>query len=369
MENKLNIENLIAKLKGNNLTSEELSELLTLVRSKIPDNQVESFLSNELKHMSNMNDEVNSELLLAKIHSRLALTDQTLPGVHANRTIRARIFKIVQYAAVLALVFIFSWMAQNAFKKSTQPITNNINSYNEVSVSYGSKSRIVLPDGSVVNLNSGSKIRYPSHFENDRSVFIEGEVFFNVKKDAKHPFYVHTSDITIKVLGTVFNVKSYPEENTIETTLVSGSVQIFDNNEKQADKDKAKQIATLSPNQKALFLKNNREMTTVSNETKVHKTEMEPISPNMIILNKVKTEVTTAWKDNRLVFDNEKFELLLPKLERWYNIEIINDFPEINTSRFTGKFDLETIEQALKALQITTPFNYTMEKNKLTIYK
>jgi ferric-dicitrate binding protein FerR (iron transport regulator) len=314
-----------------------------------------------------MNEEVNSEQLLAKVHSRLSLTDKTSPGVYTNPTLKARIFKIVQYAAVLALAFILSWMAQNAFKKRTQ-ITNN--RYNEVSVSYGSKSRIVLPDGSVVNLNSGSKIRYPSHFENDRSVFIEGEVFFDVKKDAKHPFYVHTSDITIKVLGTVFNVKSYPEENTIETTLVSGSVQIFDNNgEKHSDKDRPKQIATLSPNQKALFLKNNHEMTTVSNETKVHKTEMEPISPHMLILNKVKTEVTTAWKDNRLVFDNEKFEQLLPKLERWYNIKIVNDFPDINTSRFTGKFDLETIEQALQALQITTPFNYTMEKNKLTIYK
>jgi len=368
MDNKLNIENLIAKLKGNNLTSEELRELLILVRSNTPDNPIESFLTNELKHISNMNEEVNSKQLLAKVHSRLAFTDKTSHGVHANRTLKTRIFKIVQYAAVLALVFIFSWMAQNAFRKRTQQFTNN--SYNEVSVSYGSKSRIVLPDGSVVNLNSGSKIKYPSHFENDRSVFIEGEVFFDVKKDAKHPFYVHTSDITIKVLGTVFNVKSYPEENTIETTLVSGSVQIFDNkDEKQADKDRLKQIATLSPNQKALFLKNNHEMTTVSNETKVHKTEMEPISPHMLILNKVKTDVTIAWKDNRLVFDNEKFEQLLPKLERWYNIKIVNDFPDINTSRFTGKFDLETIEQALQALQITTPFNYTMEKNKLTIYK
>jgi transmembrane sensor len=281
-----------------------------------------------------------------------------------------KVSKLMKYAAILVVAFILSWLAQHTFRAGAPEVKTV--SYNEVSVSYGSKSKIVLPDGTTVNLNSGSKIKYPSHFENDRSVYIEGEVFFDVKKDPKHPFYVHTSDITIKVLGTVFNVKSYPEEKIIETTLVSGSVQIFDNKEeKKPDKELTQQIAVLSPNQKAIFVKNNREMTTVSNETREQKTtaEMEPISPKMLILNKVKTEVTTSWKDNKLVFDNEKFEKLIPKLERWYNIQIMNDFPEINSTRFTGKFDLETIEQALKALQITTPFNYNMEKNKLTIYK
>lgn len=364
MEKKLNIDYLIAKLKSDKLTSEEFSELLKLIRSEIPEDQIDGFLENEWKNVSNINQEVNSEALLNKIHNRLQLTDKT------SHTIKTRVLKFMRYAAILVVAFILSWVAQNAFRKGS-PV-NNI-SYNEVSVSYGSKSRIVLPDGTMVSLNSGSKIKYPSHFENDRSVYIEGEVFFDVKKDAKHPFYVHTSDITIKVLGTVFNVKSYPEEKIIETTLVSGSVEIFDNKEgKKSDRDLSQQIAVLAPNQKAIFVKNNREMTTVSNETKEQKIDevvIEPISPQMLILDKVKTEITTSWKDNRLVFDNEKFERLLPKLERWYNLKIINDFPEINNTRFTGKFDLETIEQALRALQITTPFNYKMDKNKLTIYK
>jgi ferric-dicitrate binding protein FerR (iron transport regulator) len=373
MENKLNIDNLIAKLQSNNLTSEEFSELLKLIRSEMPENQMKDYLGDAWKKVSNMNQEVNSDDLLDKIHSKIQLTDNTSLGVaeNASQNTNTRILKVMRYAAILIIAFVLSWVAQNAFRKGT-PQINNI-SYNEVSVSYGSKSKIVLPDGTKVSLNSGSKIRYPSHFENDRSVFIEGEVFFDVKKDAKHPFYVNTSDITIKVLGTVFNVKSYPEEKIIETTLVSGSVQIFDNKEgKQSDRELNQQIAVLAPNQKAIFVKNNREMTMVSNETKEQKTaeaEIEPISAQMLILNKVKTEVTTSWKDNKLVFDNEKFERLLPKLERWYNLEIINDYPALNNTRFTGKFDLETIEQALKALQITTPFNFTMDKNKLKIFK
>jgi len=364
--NKLNIENLIAKLKKDNLTTEEVHELLELVRNQENENEIRAILENACKNVSNSNDEIDSKKLLDKIHGRLQLLDQ--PSTHIS--IKMKVLKMMKYAAILVVAFILSWLAQHTFR-SGAPDVKTV-SYNEVSVSYGSKSKIVLPDGTTVNLNSGSKIKYPSHFENDRSVYIEGEVFFDVKKDPKHPFYVHTSDITIKVLGTVFNVKSYPEEKIIETTLVSGSVQIFDNKEeKKSDKDLTQQIALLSPNQKAIFVKNNREMTTVSNETKEQKTtaEMEPISPQMLILNKVKTEVTTSWKDNKLVFDNEKFEKLIPKLERWYNIQIMNNFPEINSTRFTGKFDLETIEQALKALQITTPFNYTMEKNKLTIYK
>lgn len=95
---------------------------------------------------------------------------------------------------------------------------------------------------------------------------------------------------------------------------------------------------------------------------------LQTLSPLIKIEKGIKTELVTAWKDNQLVFSNEKFGTLVPKLERWFNIKIENNYPELNNSRLTGKFDQETLEQALDALRIITPFKYRVVKNKLTIY-
>ena len=91
----------------------------------------------------------------------------------------------------------------------------------------GSRSRSLLPDGTTVWLNAGSKLYYENDFNGTREVRLEGEAFFDVVKQTDRPFIVHTSGIDIKVLGTAFNVKSYPEDKTVETTLYRGLVQVF----------------------------------------------------------------------------------------------------------------------------------------------
>jgi hypothetical protein len=150
--------------------------------------------------------------------------------------------------------------------------------------------------------------------------------------------------------------------------LVSGSIEIFEQDNKKADK--LKKVALLRPNQKAVFFKNKDVGKNDRFEgTKSTKREITENLLSMNVESEVKTDLYTSWKDNRLVFNNEKFGSLIPKLERWFNIEIENKFPELSSSRLTGKFDLETIEQALNALKIITPFNYSIEKNKVLIYK
>lgn len=97
---------------------------------------------------------------------------------------------------------------------------------------------------------------------------------------------------------------------------------------------------------------------------------IEPLNAKAIkVEENVKTDLSTAWKDNEFVFDNERFEDLVKKVERWYDVEIELNYPGLNDARFSGKFDKETIEQAIKALTFVTPFQYTIEKNKILIYK
>jgi len=223
---------------------------------------------------------------------------------------------------------------------------------NEVSVLYGSKSKITLPDGSTVHLNSGSVLSYPAQFATDnRKVSIKGEAYFDVKKDPNHPFLVRTNGVTVRVLGTKFNVKSYPDEKTVETTLVTGKVELYANNQEINDKNR---LMVLAPNQQAVF--------------EVQKGKKDSII-SMVHNQNVNVNPIISWKDNRLMFRDEKFADLAQKLERWYNVDIqINDFKLQNTS-FSGVFVKETVEQSLNALKLATPFKYRMEKNQIIILR
>ncbi len=363
MNNKSKITQLLFKLKENSITPEELGELLHFLKN--PELQLDEYLKDAWESAQPYDGMASSEAMLEKIHSRL-YNGVKAPDLNIEKVnpYRVGIRSFLKYAAVFILALGMFWMGNSLFFRQ-KSIQHGVSRMNEISVEYGSKSRIVLPDGSVVNLNSGSLLKYSSDFENDRKVYIEGEAFFDVKKDPRHPFLVQTSGIAIRVLGTVFNVKSYPEEKTIETTLVSGSVQILVKS--GSSKNEFKTLTVLKPNQKAIFYKKSltAERESADQKTEVNKLERETIQ----VQGEIKTELYTAWKDNNLVFNNEQFGNLVPKLERWFNIKIENNFPELNDSRLTGKFDTETIEQALEALRIITPFHYSIEKNKIIIYK
>lgn len=367
MNNESTIELLLLKLKEDSISPKELKELILIFQNSSHNNELNQYLAKTWNNNAPaINDIQFSEDLLSKIHSKINTNISHDIKQPKNLVRSPKLWPILRYAAVFTTALGLSWWMNHLFTAKNN--SSESSRKNEVAVSYGSKSRIVLPDGSVVNLNSGSKIRYASNFEHNRTVIMEGEAYFEVKKDAAHPFYVQTSNLTIRVLGTVFNVKSYPEENTIETTLVSGSVQIFENGSKSASS--LKQIALLKPNQKAVFYKTkaNGEQPKRGNPDNAH-LETTQVPLHLKVESEIKTDLYTSWKDNKLVFNNEKFESIVPKLERWFNIEIENTYTELNSSRLTGKFDLETIEQALNALQIITPFKYSIEKNKIMIYR
>ena len=232
-------------------------------------------------------------------------------------------------------------------------------------VAKGQKSVVVLPDSTVVTLNSESELSYASDFgKTHREVTLIGEAYFKVTHDAKHPFVVNARALKIKVYGTEFNLKCYENDKIIETTLVKGSLSISQKNSKEV---------FLKPNQQYVYSLKPELATDIAVkeidkklETKVEMmAELKP--PEQRNVQAVDPFPFTAWKDKKLVFDDDSFSDMVIKLERWYDVKVIIESDKVKQYRYKGTFESETIDQALSALKFATPFNYTINKRTIII--
>lgn len=245
---------------------------------------------------------------------------------------------------------------------------NNINTNSQVSAYYefvvpdGQKSEVNLTDGTKVWINAGSILRLPNSFETkNRDVWLEGEAFFEVTKNAQKPFIVHTSDINIKVLGTSFNVRAYEDEDLIETTLIEGLVDL----QKTSDNGETdNETVTLKPNHKAVYFKSKD---AYISESLIKEIKQPLIVRKILISEPVNTEVVTSWKEGKLIFEDEKLIDIIPRLERYYGVTISIKGDKLNEVRYTGTIKKISIEQTIKALQITTPFDYQINENSIII--
>jgi transmembrane sensor len=235
------------------------------------------------------------------------------------------------------------------------------NTAGEIITKNGSKTKFLLPDGTSVWLNAGSRLNYDSTYGNAiREVSLNGEAFFDVVKNATKPFIIHAGKLNIKVLGTAFNVKSYEGEKTIETSLIRGSVEVTFN-------DLSSRKIILKANEKLVVsndtFKPRREQTHDSVR------QMEPVLTiaHLSHVGSDSTPVETAWIDNRLIFNDESFMDLAKKMERWYGVEIDFNNPKADSLHFTGNFSKETVEQALNALRFSAPFTYSIHNNQIHI--
>ena len=211
-------------------------------------------------------------------------------------------------------------------------------------------------------MNSNSRLKYSAAFDQtNREVVLEGEAYFEVAKDARLPFIVHASSIDIRVLGTSFAVKSYPQDETIEATLLKGTIEIS-----RKDNPGGAWII-LKPNEKLVFSKSFTPHDRTGASPSVPVPTIAAI-PN-IAVNAIRQDipdsdkVETAWLYNRLVFDGDRFRQLADKMERWYNIRIVIRDSSLNNYRFSGIFGNETPEEALKALQMVRDFSFTHKNN------
>ncbi|QTE22566.1 FecR family protein [Polaribacter cellanae] len=216
--------------------------------------------------------------------------------------------------------------------------------YNTLTVPYGKRFKVKLSDGTIVHLNSGTSLKYPVNFikGQDRLVFLEnGEAYFEVAKDKEHPFVVNSNQMNIRVLGTKFNVSSYPEDSSISTVLVEGSVKIYDANKTYNPKT----AFLLKPNFKALWKKKTKK----------------------IEITNADVDLYTAWIYGKIIFRYITFQDMLKKLERHYNVEIIDNNKTLDNKLFAASFDIETIEDVLETLNTNYHINYTIKDNKIII--
>ncbi len=242
-----------------------------------------------------------------------------------------------------------------------------VNSVNEIAISPGSKSKIQLPDGSQVWINSGSKLTYSGMMKgNTREVTLDGEAYFDIVKDPAHPFIVHTSGIDIKVLGTAFNVKAYKIEPTIEATLIHGSIEVINRNRPDAP------TIMLKPREKLVF-SNDVEMIGKNTANAVSLSRINTEKQSSIFITPLKRNIAdsliseTAWIYNKLAFEDKSFEELAKDMERWYNVKFVFKNKRVAAVHLTGSFTTETIEQALEALRFLVNFKYTITNGSILI--
>lgn len=242
-----------------------------------------------------------------------------------------RFIDILKYAAVVLLIL--GLPLSYYFGQQSNPSDHTRTT---ISCAYGDRSSVVLPDSSRVWLNSGSKLTFNSNFTNDRKVELEGEAFFSVSKDKSHPFVVKAADINIKVLGTEFNVKAYADENIVSTTLIEGAVEVNSKNE----------VTNLKPDQRLTFDKS---------------------SQSILVQDLTNTSIDTEWREGRFVFNNESLAELKPKLERWFDCDIVFGDTDVQSRRFTGVLQRESILEAISYFDLSNYVICKIEGNKIII--
>lgn len=211
----------------------------------------------------------------------------------------------------------------------------------EVHTNPGVVSAFRLPDGSQVWLNAGSTLKYPSEFVADhRQVELQGQGYFEVARDEKKPFIVQTgSDYSVEVLGTTFDMAAYEDEETIQTTLVEGSVRLH-----LRTLDGKSFSRQLEPNEKAEFGRHTHRLAVTT----------------------VNTEYDTAWKDGEIIFRNHPMEQVLKVLSRHYHVKFRVQDPEVLRSIITAKFKDEQLPQVMEYLRLASSIQYTIHKPSIT---
>lgn len=212
--------------------------------------------------------------------------------------------------------------------------------YQEVRASYGTRTKLLLADGTNVWLNSGSTLKFPIDFDNaeERVVELNGEGYFDVTKNESKPFIVNTSGLDVKVYGTSFNVSAYEEYDSMEVALVEGKVSLV-----QGAKGSRKEYMVLNPNDVV--------------ECNISEKRLSRISDS-------KMSKYTAWKEGKIVFYGDPIDKVVSRLEKWYNVDIEISDKALENYRFTATFNDESLEQVLKLLSLSSPMEYKIVASK-----
>lgn len=244
--------------------------------------------------------------------------------------------RFLPYAAAIASLIIFSFSIYFYTKQSSEKKSF----VSKIEVPYGSISHIELSDGTKVCLNAGSKLYFSDDFgQHDRKVSFDGEASFEVARNEKIPFIVQTESVTIKVLGTTFNVNTYHEAGEVKIALLEGKVELSSD---------AGETVHMKTNDVAVYNRTSQKITIYSDGVKD----------------------AFGWRENQLIFNDETFEQIAFVLERKFNVKFDIQDNSIKKRRFKGDFvNNETLEQILNIMSTDKTFKYKINGDMIHIYR
>lgn len=312
---------------GQPLTGEEIALLKHLFATRESGLTIEAWLSAKWEKASPQDAEVSYDTLRKKIADYEQA--RSLRGRLAGSAL-VRNYQRIAAVLLVPLLVLTSLFALDVFHE-TKTYT--------AEAPWGEKARLVLPDGSRVLLNAGSRITYTSDFDKrDRRLELDGEAYFEVRKNQGKPFIVATSYLDVRVTGTMFNVNAYADEPSVVASLVEGSVDVTLHTDRRTYR--------LTPGHSLALAKHSGEVT----------------------FPRLNNDVVLAWKDNRLVFIDDDIASLAKKIEKWYDVKVTYDPAQFANSKFTVKLmEGERLDNLLDIIETALDAKCTMRDNTLTI--
>ena len=313
---------LFRKYLSNSATADEMKELDEWIASN---EDLNDWLENQVDDSSAEMDAEKQADILAKIHEKIAVQSKqkfVLPG----------------WAKTVAAVALIVLMAVSAaiYFRSNQP---NMIQYAEIGALRGQKASVTLPDGTKITLNSESTLKYSTNYnQSDRAVELVGEAYFEVAKNKKIPFVVKAGKLEIEAKGTAFNIKAYPTDNSISTTLTEGKIEV------KTPVD----VLSMIPNERMEY--NNADQTFRK-------------------LTLTDAVGSIGWLNDELSFENATLAEVVANFSRIYNIDIQFASESIKEQRFTGKINNNSLLSVLRIISLTSPIRFEQKDSVVILYE
>ena len=322
-----------------------VEEAIRLLAEKPGDEDIDQLMKEHWKEKSTrkMPNEKEFSIILDHIHHRINLIEEKKIGtLHRKGVVKGKYAKVITILSKVAAVLFIPLMVSSLLYFTKQINNNNNNksiSYSEVYTPMAAKTKFILPDSTVVWLNSGSTLNYPTAFTGKtREVVLSGEGYFEVSENPDVPFIVKTAKMNVTALGTSFNVMAYPGDPEVTTTLVTGKVKV--------NKLSAGTYLHLDPSDQVV----------------------KDVITGKMVVSQVDTYYYTSWKDGKLIFRNEPLEIVAHKLERWFNCTIYIKDNGLQNFRYTGNIEMETLREVLELINITTQVKYTYKQESREVW-
>lgn len=325
LNESINAGNLIGKYLTGKESEKEAAQLREWLKKSDENKKLFDSLKNK-KNMANSLDEYDSSQTTAAWERYLSrIAELKFRKLLVRWKVAAVFFFVVGCAGILTML-----ISDNNLLPGSKDI------YTTVSTQNGQNSKIVLPDSSVVWINSGTTLSYNSNFAiSKRDIRLSGQAYFEVSRNENMPLTVSCEELKIRVLGTSFDVSAYSDEDQINVILESGKVELLRENEKSFG-------YTMKPGEKVEFNTERKEM----------------------LVSTIDLAKFTSWRNGVLIFRNDPMDMVFKKLERWYNIQIEVKDPKVNQLVFNATIVNESIDEIFELIRFSCGVNYKVIPSK-----